>query len=74
MDKIIEMLLQLHPDLDVESDSLVDDGILNSIDVVTLVTEIFNEFDVTVPASEIVPENFNSASAIWEMVSSLMDE
>ncbi|MBO4501910.1 MAG: acyl carrier protein [Clostridia bacterium] len=74
MDKIIEMLLQLHPDLDIECDSLVDDGILNSIDVVTLVTEIFNEFDVTVPASEIVPENFNSASAIWEMVSSLMDE
>ncbi|MBO4795089.1 MAG: acyl carrier protein [Clostridia bacterium] len=74
MDKIIEMLLQLHPDLDIECDSLVDDGILNSIDVVTLVTEIFNEFDVTVPASEIVPENFNSAEAIWEMVSGLLDE
>ncbi len=74
MDKIIEMLLQLHPDIDTSCDSLVDDGILNSIDVVTLVTEIFNEFDVTVPASEIVPENFNSASAIWEMVSGLMDE
>ena len=74
MDKIIDMLLQLHPDLDIECDSLVDDGILNSIDVVTLVTEIFNEFDVTVPASEIVPENFNSAEAIWEMVSGLLDE
>ena len=74
MDKIIEMLEELHPDIDIESESLVDDGILNSIDVVSIVTGIFNEFDVTVPASEIIPENFNSVSAIWEMVSSLLDE
>jgi len=74
MDKIIEMLEELHPDIDIESESLVDDGILNSIDIVSIVTGIFNEFDVTVPASEIIPENFNSVSAIWEMVSSLLDE
>ena len=74
MEKIIEMLKDLHPDIDIESDSLIDDGILNSMDVVTLVTDIFNEFDVSVPAGEIVPENFNSARAIWEMVERLLDE
>ena len=68
------MLKDLHPDIDIESDSLIDDGILNSMDVVTLVTDIFNEFDVSVPAGEIVPENFNSARAIWEMVERLLDE
>ncbi len=74
MEKIIEMLKDLHPDIDTASDSLIDDGILNSMDVVTLVTDIFNEFDVSVPAGEIVPENFNSARAIWEMVERLLDE
>ncbi|OLA62815.1 MAG: acyl carrier protein [Firmicutes bacterium CAG:272_52_7] len=55
-------------------DTLVDDGILDSMDIVSLVTDIFNEFDVRIPADRIVPENFNSAAALWELVSELIDE
>ena len=50
---------------------LVDDGILDSLDIVTLVTEIDAEFDVTIPAEEIVPENFNSAEALMALIERL---
>lgn len=44
------------------------------MDIVSLITEIYNEFDVRIPADKIVPENFNSAAALWELVSELIDE
>ena len=69
MEKLIEILNSLHPDVDFENnDSLIDDGILDSLDIVSLVTEINSEFDVTIPAEEIVPENFNSAKALMELI------
>ena len=75
MEKLIEILASLHPDVDFEAnDALVDDGILDSLDIVTLVTEIFAEFDVTIPAEEIVPENFNSAAALMELITRLDEE
>ena len=57
-----------------ESIVTVDDGILDSFDIVSLVTEVNDEFDVKIPASEIVPENFNSAESLWELIQRLMDE
>ena len=75
MEKLIEILASLHPDVDFEAnDALVDDGILDSLDIVTLVTEINAEFNVTIPAEEIVPENFNSAAALMELITRLDEE
>lgn len=75
MEKLIEILNSLHPDVDFENnDSLIDDGILDSLDIVSLVTEINSEFDVTIPAEEIVPENFNSAKALMELITRLDEE
>ena len=72
MEKLLEILASLHPDVDFENtEDLIDDGILDSLDIVTLVTEINSEFDVTIPAEEIVPENFNSADAIMAMIERL---
>ncbi len=75
MERLIEILEELHSDIDYSScDTLVDDGILDSFDIVSLVTEINDEFDVKIPASEIIPENFNSADSLWELIQRLMDE
>ena len=72
MEKLIEILTSLHPDVDFATTSdLVDDGILDSLDIVTLVTEIDATFDVTIPAEEIVPENFNSAEALFALIERL---
>ena len=74
MEKLLEILSSLHPDVDFENTvDLVDDGILDSLDIVTLVTEINAEFDVAIPAEEIVPENFNSAEALMELIERLDD-
>ena len=75
MEKIIDILTELHPDVDFDTcDTLIDDAILDSMDIVSIINEIYNEYDVRIPADQIVPENFNSAEAIWEMVSALLDE
>ena len=72
MEQLIEILKELHPDVDfMTAEGLIDDGILDSLDMVTLVTEINDKFDVSIPAEEIVPENFNSAQALFELIEKL---
>ena len=74
MDELIGILEGLHPDVDFEHTvGLIDDGILDSFDIISLVAEIDNVFDVQIPASEIVPENFNSAQAQHDLVERLSD-
>ena len=75
MDELLKMLSDLHEDVDFEScDTLIDDGILDSFDIVTLIAQIKDEFDVEIPAHEIVPENFNSAETVWELIRRLDEE
>lgn len=75
MDELLEILQELHPEVDFDTcDSLVDDKILDSFDIISLITEINSTFDVAVPAEEIIPENFNSAEALWDMIERLRDE
>ena len=75
MEKLLEILNELHPEVDFETnEELIDDGILDSLDIVTIVTEIDDKFDVTIPAEEIVPENFNSAKALMALITRLDEE
>lgn len=75
MEKLLEILQELHPDVDYSScESLINDKILDSFDIITIITQINTEFDVAVPASEIIPENFNSAKALWALVERLLDD
>ena len=74
MERLIAILKDIHEDVDFElEDNLVDDGILDSLDIVTLITEINSEFGVSIPPEEIIPENFNSAKALWELIERLED-
>ena len=75
MEKLINILLELHPDVDFEKEeSLIDDMILDSFDIISLISEISDEYDVTIPAESIIPENFNSAKKLYELITKLMDE
>lgn len=75
MDDIIEILSDLHPDIDFETaDNLVDRKILDSFDIVSLIAEINDNFDIAISAEEITPENFNSAQSIWALVERLMED
>ncbi len=75
MEELLEILRDLHPDVDFESEEhLVDDGILDSLDIVSLIAEISDNFDVSITAKDIVPENFNSAQALLALIQRLEDE
>ena len=75
MDELLDILKELHPEVDFDTcETLVDDKIIDSFDIVTIITEVNNTFDVAIPAEEIVPENFNSAKALWALVERLEDE
>jgi D-alanine--poly(phosphoribitol) ligase subunit 2 len=75
MNQLLEVLRDLHPDVDFEnSENLVDARILDSLDIISLIAEIDSEFDVSIPAEEIIPDNFNSAKAIYALISRLSDD
>jgi acyl carrier protein len=75
MDRIIEILKSVHPEIDYESENgLIDKRIFDSFDVVTIVGELMDEFDIEITAEHMVPENFNSAEAICNLVKSLEEE
>ncbi|MBE6558976.1 MAG: acyl carrier protein [Ruminococcaceae bacterium] len=72
MNEIIEILTELHDDVDFTTETgLVENGILNSLDIVAIITEIDDRLDVQIPAEEILPENFDSAEALWALVQRL---
>ncbi len=67
--ELLEILQNLHPDVDFTTNrELVDAGIIDSFDIVTIISDIADIFDVTISADEIIPENFNSASALAELI------
>lgn len=75
METLMEILTDLHPDVDFTKETkLIDDMILDSFDIVTLISEISEAFDVTITAENIIPENFNSAQALYELIQQLEDE
>lgn len=75
MEKLIEILNDLHSDVDFETEeNLIDDGILDSMDIISLISEISDEYDVTITAKDIIPANFNSAKALYALIQRLEDE
>ena len=73
MDEMIGILSELRPDLDFRSEEdLIGRGIIDSFDVVTLLSMIDEKFDVMIPAEYIVPERFYSAKTIYALVQELM--
>ena len=72
MNDFIAMLKKIKPNVDFENeDALVDDGILESLDIITIIAEIADKYDVIIPSDEITSDNFNSAEALYELAEDL---
>lgn len=75
MEELMELLEGIRPDIDFENEkALVTDRLLESFDIINLVSEINDEFDVKIKPADLVPENFDSVEAMWEMIERLQDE
>lgn len=75
MNELMEILEELRPDVDFENETLlIGNGILDSFDIVSLVTALNDAFDIEIKPNDLIPENFNSAAAILALVEKLQDE
>ena len=71
MEKLIEILEGLNPEVDYRSvTNLVDGRYLDSLTILSLVAE----FEVEIPTVEIIPSNFNSAESIYALITKLQEE
>ena len=69
--QIIEILSEICPGIDFETETaLIDDGLIDSLDIVAVVTELMEAFDVELGVDDLTPENFNSVEAIEELIAS----
>ena len=69
--QIIEILSEIRPGIDFETETaLIDDGLIDSLDIVAVVTELMEAFDVELGVDDLTPENFNSVAAIEELIES----
>lgn len=79
MDTTLEALIGLLEDVKEDVDyegctTLIDDHVLDSFDILSIISTLNDAYDISIPAAEIVPENFNSAAALLSLVERLIDE
>ena len=70
-ERLLAILTEACPAVDFENEkALIDDGYLESLDIVTIVTEIMDEFDIELNVEDLLPENFNSVEAMLDLIAS----
>ncbi len=73
MEELLELLKDVRDDIDfTKEDKLIDDKILTSFDIIQIIASIDDTFDVSIPATQIVPGNFNSMQSIYNMIQRLL--
>lgn len=74
MNELLKILQEARPDLDfAQEKALIDDGVLDSFDIISIVGDINSEFDININVSDLLPENFNSVDAIWNLIQSYLN-
>ena len=75
MEQLLNILCDIRDDIDFENcTTLIDDNLLDSFDILQIVASLNEEYNISIPASEIIPDNFNSASAHYAMVTRLLED
>lgn len=75
MEQLIEIMSEIRPDIDFETaEGLIDDDILDSFDIISIVSEVNEQFDIEINVNDLLPENFNTASALFELITKMQNE
>lgn len=75
MNELLEILNEIYDTIDYETETgLIDDHLLDSFAIISLVSELEDAFDISIDAAEMTPENFNSAANLWKMVERLQED
>lgn len=74
-EQLMEILKDLRPEVDFENETqLIDGGVLDSFDIVSLIAELNEAFEIEINVEDLLPENFNSVSAMMELIEKLENE
>ena len=74
MEELLDILNEIDDSIDYENEkALIDDHLLDSFSIITLVSELEDHFDIEIDAAEMTPENFNPAEALWAMVQRIQE-
>ncbi|WP_295158046.1 phosphopantetheine-binding protein [uncultured Ruminococcus sp.] len=74
-EQLMGVLEEIRPDVDFENEKqLITDGVLDSFDIVSLVTALNDEFDIEIEVGNLVPDNFNSIEGMMALIEKLQDE
>ncbi len=75
MEQLLRILKEIRPDVDFENETkLIDDGILDSFDIISIVNELNEEYDIEIDMEDLEAENFNTVTAMLELIQKLQDE
>lgn len=75
MEQLINIMSEIRPDIDFETaDSLIDDDILDSFDIISIVSEVNDQFGIEINVNDLLPENFNTAEALFELITRMQNE
>ena len=75
MEELLRIMSEVRPDIDFETeDKMIDNEMLDSLDIVAIVTDVNDEFDIEINVNDLLPENFNSAKALYELIQKLQYE
>lgn len=69
MEKVLSIVEEIRPDVDfAEETALIDDGVLDSFDIVSIISDLNDEYEINIRVHDLTPENFNSVKAIVKLV------
>ena len=75
MEELLRIMSEVRPDIDFENEThLIDNEMLDSLDIVAIVTDVNDEFDISINVNDLLPENFNSAEALYDLIKKLQYE
>lgn len=75
MDKLLKILSEIRPDVDFANEKkLIDDGILDSFDIISIVNELNEAYDIEIDVEDLEPDNFNTCAAMLELIEKLQEE
>ena len=75
MEQLIKIMSEIRPDIDFEKETnFIDDDILDSFDIISIVSEVNEQFGIEINVNDLLPENFNSAAALYELITKMLNE
>lgn len=75
MEDLIRIMSEVRPDIDFRTaTTLIDDDMLDSLNIISIVTEANDFFGIEINVNDLLPENFNSAAALYELITKLQNE